>query len=211
MHFGQLRSSPDYRWKFTENVQGLESLDWDSPRDVCQHFSPYVKTDISQVANINEATYKQLAQEIDGGFLNQKIRAEELRGAFFVGFKPENVMNFRVPSSEHDKNRINYINSIMFENWDEIGSDPDFDFNERARMLLWVGDIRLHCTCPSFLYWGYQSILTVLDAAIYPEERFPRIRNPNERGVVCKHLNITLRVLPFNNTAIARELKKQFG
>jgi len=211
MNLGELRKEPTYQWGFQDHEHGLGSLNWNSERDVCEHFSPYVQVSMPEVAQINEATYKQLAQQIDGGFLNQKIRSDELQGAFFIGFKPRNTMNFRVPSSEFEKNRINYINSFMFEEWDNIGSDPDFDYNERARLLLWVGNIRLHCTCPSFLYWGYQYICTVLDAAIYPEERYPRIRNPGERGIVCKHLNRTLRVLPFNNAAIARELKSQFG
>lgn len=211
MHLNHLRTEPNYQWGFQDHTHGLESLDWNNPKDVCQHFSPYVTTNMRQVSSLYEATYKQIAGEIDGGFLNQKIRSDELSGAFYIGFNPKNVVNFRVPSSEYDKNRINYIDSILFDDWEQIGSDPDLSFIERARMLLWVGNVRLHCTCPSFLYWGYQYICTVLDSAIYPEERYPRIRNPKERGIVCKHLNVTLRVLPFHSGEIAREIRSQFG
>lgn len=166
---------------------------------------------MGDVRTVNETTYKELGQLIDGNFLNQKVRADQLTGIRYVGFKPDDIMNFHVNSSEHASNRIRYTNSIQFDQWEEIGTDPDFNFMERARLLLWVGDIRVHCTCPSFLYWGYQYMCTVMDAAVYPEERFPRERNPAERGIVCKHLNRVLRVLPFHNAQIASELKRQFG
>lgn len=212
MHLSQLpRQEPNYQWGFHNHIDGAESLNWHDQHEVCNHFSPYVKVEVPEVRVIHEATYKEIGQLIDGNFLNQKIRADELQGVFFAGFKPKNTMNFRVPSSKQSVNRINYTNSVMFEDWEQIGADPDFNFNERARMLLWVGNIRLHCTCPSFLYWGYQYMCTVIDASIYPEDRFPRIRNPNERGIVCKHLNRVLRVLPFHSAAIAGEIKSQFG
>jgi hypothetical protein len=188
-----------------------ESVDWDNHGSVCQHFQPYVRLDMKDVCVVNETTYKDLAQLVDGNFLRQQMRAEELTDVRFVGFEPEDIMNFHINSSNHTKNRIVYTNSFQFEQWEEVGVDPDFNFNEKARLLLWAGNVKLHCSCPSFLYWGYQYMLTVMDAAIYPEERFPRIRNPTEKGIVCKHLNRALRVLPFHNGKIASELKSQFG
>ena len=198
------------QWDFDGTVDILD-LNWHSPEEVCGHFHPYARVSMRQVATLNEATYKQLGQLIDPNFLKQGIRAAELKGVFVRGFKPENTLNFHVPSSEVEKNRINYTNSVLFDQWEEYGSDANRNFMERARLLLLDGDVRLHCTCPSFLYWGYQYILTVLDAAIYPEDRHPRVRNPAERGIVCKHLNKTLRVLPFHNADIAKEMKSQFG
>jgi len=197
-------------WDFG-GTSNIPDLNWRSPEEVCAHFHPYAKVNMRQVAILNEATYKQLGQLIDGNFLKQKIRAAELKGVLVRGFKPENTLNFHVPSSESDKNRINYTNSVLFDQWEEYGTDPNRNFIERARLLLQDGDVRLHCTCPSFLYWGYQYICTVLDAAIYPEDRHPRVRNPAERGIVCKHLHNTLRVLPFHNADIAHEMKQQFG
>ena len=57
--------------------------------------------------------------------------------------------------------------------------------------------------------------MTQLDAAIVPEQRFPKIKNPQLKGVVCKHLLRTLKVLPFHlgdvAKAIAAERKKMGG
>lgn len=201
-----------------------DCIHWDHDNhDVCHHdlvfedkqsmvdlIKPYPVVDMKRYSQLNELNYREIATGIDGNFLNQKVRADALNGIRLAGFN-DNVMSFMINSSEFDDNRIKYKVDIMFDQWDELGQDTDFNYAERARMLLWVGDIRLHCTCPSFLYWGYQYILTVLDASIYPEERFPRIRNPGERGIVCKHLNRILRVLPFHSGEMANELKNQFG
>lgn len=198
------------QWDF-DGTSNIPDLNWNSPEEVCGHFHPYAQVSMQQVATLNEATYKQLAALIDDNFLKQRVRASELKGVFVRGFKPDNTLNFHVPSSESDKNRINYANSVMFDQWEEYGSDPNRNFIERARQLLLTGDVKVHCTCPSFLYWGYQYICSVIDAAIYPEDRHPRVRNPAERGIVCKHLNKTLKVLPFHNADIAQEMKRQFG
>jgi len=199
------------QWGYNGTNTIMEGVDFHRHSSVCEHYHPYVSLPMKTVATLNEATYKELGQLVDGNFLSQQVRAEELTGIRFVGFEPDSVMNFHINSSSHTKNRIKYTNSIQFDEWEEVGSDPDLNFTERARMLLWVGNIRLHCTCPSFLYWGYQYMCTVLNAAIYPEERFPRERNPGERGIVCKHLNRVLRVLPFHSGEIAKEAKNQFG
>lgn len=177
---------------------------------VCSHAMPVARMDIAQNQTLTEATYKEIADLIDGSFLAQKVRADQLNGIFYRGFD-ENTMVFEVNSSEHEENRIRYRNLIEFDEWEQIGQDNDFNAAEKARMLLWVGNIKLHCTCPSFLYWGYQYMLNVLDSAIYPEQRPPQERNPNERGIVCKHLNRVLRVLPFYSGSIAKELRNQFG
>ena len=213
VQLANLHNRPILQGTWGHDTAGVisECVDYSRHSSVCEHYHPYISIPMQNVALLNEATYKDIGSLIDGNFLNQKVRADELTGIRFVGFEPDDVMNFYVDSSNKENNRIRYTNSIQFNEWDEIGSDPDLNFAERARMLLWVGNIKLHCTCPSFLYWGYQYMCTTLDAAIYPEERFPRERNPGERGIVCKHLNRVLRVLPFHSGEIAREAKRQFG
>jgi hypothetical protein len=213
MQVAGLQNRPVLRgqWGYSGSNTIVESVDYSRHSSVCGHYHPHVSIPMQSIATLNEATYKELGSLVDGNFLSQKLRSDELNGIRFVGFEPEDVMNFHVNSSKSSDNRIRYTNSIQFEEWDEIGSDPDLNFAERARMLLWAGNIKLHCTCPSFLYWGYQYMCTVLDAAIYPEERYPRERNPGERGIVCKHLNRVLRVLPFHSGEIAKETKNQFG
>lgn len=190
-------------------VDGLHHLE-DQPEALCEHAGLHQCVNMHAHQSMTEATYKEIASLIDGNFLNQKIRAEELKGIQLEGFE-DDTMQFRIESSKFLENGIRYQCLVKFDEWDDYGQDVDFNFPEKARLLLWVGNIRLWCGCPSFLYWGYQYILTVLDASIYPEERYPEIRNPGERGSVCKHLNRILRVLPFYSGHIAKELKRQYG
>lgn len=209
MQLNQLREDkPNFRWQLENyNAPDLKLYDIE---DTCRVLQPHVWVNMREYASLNETTYKDIASLIDPLFLRQKVRSDVLRGLELRGFDKD-IMRFLVNSSKHEENRLRYSCNVMFDQWDEIGQDPDFNFIERARMLLWVGDIRLHCTCPSFLYWGYQYILTVLDAAIYPERTQPAIRNPGERGSVCKHLHRVMKVLPFYSGEIASEMKKQFG
>lgn len=196
-------------WETTRPVSQFRHLDGDTCA-ICEATGVHQSVSLEDVRALNEATYKEIASMIDGNFLSQKVRADALDGITLSGFD-NNIMKFLINSSDYATNRIQYQCSVQFDEWDQIGPDPEFNYAEKARMLLWVGNIRLHCTDPSYLYWGYNYLLSVLDAAIYPEERKPVIRNPQERGIVCKHLNRILRVLPFYSGDIAKELKRQFG
>jgi len=68
------------------------------------------------------------------------------------------------------------------------------------------GDLKFHCNCPAFKYYGFQYMATELDYAIVPESRPPTIRNPNLEGTVCKHLYQVLQRLPMHITVIARDM-----
>ena len=59
-------------------------------------------------------------------------------------------------------------------------------------------DIKVACNCPAFAYQGYAYISDGLDVgettlrryknAPIPEGRAPVVRNPDEVGIICKHL-----------------------
>lgn len=97
---------------------------------------------------------------------------------------------------------------VQFAEWDQVVEDSDLTPPEGARMLLWVGNLRLHCTCPSYLFHGYQYVLTQLDAAIFPEKRYPSIRNPQLAFGPCKHCRRMIRVLPWHLGEFAQAIKE---
>lgn len=212
MHLHEIKQGrPTYHWDFEPRSVNPHTTDLTCPEVVCGIFKPRACLNLRDYHQLEETTYKDIAQLVDPSFLNQAQRKARLTGIRAIGFEPHNTLNFNVNSSEYDKNRIRYVDSVLFNDWEQIGTDQELSHIERARMLLWIGDIKLHCTCPAFLYWGFQYMLTVLDAAIYPEQRFPDQRNPKERGIVCKHMARVLEVLPFHSGDIARELRRQFG
>lgn len=115
-----------------------------------------------------------------------------------------NTMKFFVPNKYNG-----WETYIQFDEWMDQVNDPSVNANEAARLLLWGGNVKLHCGCPSFTYWGFNYILDQMDASIYHEDRYPSIRNPRLRGVACKHLIRTLKVLPFHLADIATVIKAQ--
>ena len=218
-----MKHTPKFHWDYDlPSDEILEGLDWSIQKEVTDAFNLHVCCSMPELVRTNESTfnevdeilnemnYREVASMINPNFIKHAIRAEELQGSFFKKFEGD-TMYFMVPSSEKAENNIDYLNMVEFLEWENLGTDSDLSTVERARMMMWVSDIKLHCTCPSFLFHGYEYLLTVMDAAIYPEERKPVIKNPSELGIVCKHLNRTLRVLPFFMGDMSTAIKQQFG
>lgn len=61
--------------------------------------------------------------------------------------------------------------------------------------------------CPAFHYWGYKYKAWKMGYGLEKELRRPVIRNPYEKGYVCKHLYLVLQTFPF----YAKELAAKFG
>lgn len=156
---------------------------------------------------LDEANYKQIASRIDPNFLIQEIRAKALEPIKYSSIAKKSML-FAVRSSEFTANTTTYKNVYRFKDWDDIVDDDTMTPIFRARLLMFAGDLELHCTCPSFLFWGYQWLLTQMDAALVPEQRPPDIRNPQRRGIVCKHLNRSLRAFPFHAAMLAKHIRQ---
>jgi hypothetical protein len=160
---------------------------------------------------LDEVTYKDILHVIDPRDLPHIDYAPLIKFVKYVG-TDENTMKFFVPSLTPQKypSVLNAWNTyIQFVEWDAEVRDTNLTAPEAARLLLWSGNIRVHCGCPSFKFWGYQYILTQLDAAMSAETRFPRIRNPQLKGICCKHLRKSLKTLPFHLGDMAKAIKQQ--
>lgn len=167
-------------------------------------------------------TYKEIISAIDPNFLKHSQRATALRGvrlamgsscSLALEEEPSTFCNgtmaFIVQSSNHDNNGIDYVNRIQITEWNDVVHDLTLTPQEVAKLIVWSGHVKLHCTCPSFLYYGFQYILSQLGNSIYPEDRPPHIRNPGQRGIVCKHLNRSLKAFPFYWNNISSQIKKE--
>ena len=95
-----------------------------------------------------------------------------------------------------------------------IADGSRIDRSKLARQFLDQVDIKLSCSCPAALYWGSDYILSLNKyQAKYgdPETRSPRIRNPKQYGIMCKHMHNVLRVLPFYVTTITKWLTQFYN
>lgn len=152
---------------------------------------------------LDELYYKDFMAEINPSNLPHRDYAPLIKYVKYDQTK-KNTMKFFVP------NHLNGWNTyVQFDDWYDQVNDQNITPPEAARLLLWGGNLKLHCQCPAFKFWGSQYILTQLDSAVVPEVRFPHMRNPSLKGVVCKHLNRTLKVLPFHLGDMATAIKQQ--
>lgn len=159
---------------------------------------------------LDELGYKDIVHGIDENFLQQKVRAAALEGVRLAGINDsQKAMTFFIKSAEYNKNSTTYANTVRFKAWDSVVDDTELKPIERSRLLMFQDDIEVNCTCPSFLYWGYRYILSQMDASIFPENRPPVKRNPQMRGIVCKHLNRTMKAFPFYSGDLARHIKEK--
>jgi len=207
---------PELHWQNTVPLDiGYAYDNRDDDQKLVERFQPVLcgPANLSLMMNgiMTEATYKEIGSLIDFQFLQHKVRRDALEGVEFTEIDDTGTMHFKVKSSEFDKNGTRYDVLIKFLEWDEIGQDSGLSWLEKARLLLWAGNIQLYCSDPSFLYYGFQYLLSQINASLYPENRQPRIRNPQERGIVSKHASKVLTVLPFYSGKIAHSLKQQFG
>ncbi len=144
---------------------------------------------------LNEDNYKELRAGVDPTFIHHAEHVKEVKDIRMTGLENENrVMKFDAPSCTTPG--LVYHDRIEFLDYDKFANDFSMNKQARARAII-GGEIRVHCACKSFLYWGYKYIDTTIDAAIEKEGRAPDIRNPQRRGTLCKHLDGILRVLPF--------------
>lgn len=67
--------------------------------------------------------------------------------------------------------------------------------------------IKIHCNCEAFLYWGYKYKAWMKGYGLEREIRKPIIRNPNQRGFLCKHLYGILSAWKFYAPSIAQHYK----
>lgn len=149
------------------------------------------------------ATYKNLLSE--KLFLRVQERARKLNGTDIVAilYKDKEVI-FKTTSGT-DKKTV-WTQKVL------LSDISDLDVTGKAIRLskeIRDSNIKVACDCPAFLYWGFKYIAWRKGYGIEKEIRPPRVRNPQRRGFVCKHLFQVMQVLPFVASHVASEMKKE--
>jgi hypothetical protein len=166
------------------------------------HNHPYDSHD-HFVQVLDEMTLNDIIPELTSNNLPHKDYSALIKMSRYMGYKG-NILKFFVPNKYNGWNCM-----IRYVEWEEQMRDTSITAVEAARLLIWGANLQVHCTCPAYHFWGMQYIDTQLDMAIYPEDRFPSIRNSQLRGIVCKHLKRTLFVTKFHSGTIAAAIKEQ--
>ena len=154
---------------------------------------------------LDELTRKDLIGGVDKW---TKDKSKLINRAVYLGTTEDYTVFFRVPSVTANP-PTNYVVKIQLAEYASIKDEEDLDVREKVRLAL-AGDLKISCTCPAYLYFGYKYILTQVDANEDKDEhRFPKIRNPKLQGVMCKHCYIAISALPMNWTSIARDIQNE--
>ena len=156
---------------------------------------------------LGEKSYKDLRRDAPN-YLRTRDKSRKTPGSKFQSINDKNICHFKTPS--HTKPGVVYDEWVRLVDLEELiqkfsGTKKPLEI---IRMAL-EGNIEIHCTCPAWKYWGFQHIGTRDDYAIEKEPRFPKVRNPQLLGSVCKHLDNVLFILPFQNTKIYKDLRQQ--
>jgi cytochrome c556 len=178
----------------------------------------------SLLDNLNELKY--------GGFLRKQRSVPKLFPTFYDRvIKVEHagkiklinqsldLWTFRVPSATRPGFRYNVY--VKFKNIEEIlpkyvsdkhlwnEDKTDVDYKKVAAEVLNNLDLESDCTCAADLYWGPEYIKTQRHAQYGDQEnRPPKIRNPRQYGIVCKHGQVVFDALPMYTTTFAKFLQK---
>lgn len=151
--------------------------------------------------SINEATKKEL---LSGAESKRKARAKKLTTTY-KGVNNDGCIEF-VTNSQYTPNK-KYQQKIKLNDVKDIKALKDFKKSEITRLLL-DGDLSVYCSCEDFLYKGYKYMAWNMGYGLDKENRFPKIKNPNLEGTICKHLIAVLSVMSFNNNKITTDLFK---
>jgi hypothetical protein len=155
-----------------------------------------------ETIELDEMYYKDMMRKIVPGWLPHRDYAHLIKSVNYKG-RSGNTLRFFVPNKYNG-----WYCYVRFDEWETEVRDLDITAVEAARLLFWGANIRLHCSCPSFLFHGYEYILTQTDSAIVPEMRFPHVNNPRLMNTACKHLRRVLPVLGYHLGDIARGIKE---
>lgn len=108
-------------------------------------------------------------------------------------------------SWEYGGPRERYQLTLKFANFDNIMKDTKTTWIDKSRLLL-RDRLRVHCNCKAFRYY-YAYTASKKGFGLYPELRPAEIRNPGNKGGICKHLHHGLQFLGGNHAKIAAQLK----
>lgn len=83
------------------------------------------------------------------------------------------------------------------------------DKKTNIRNVFQQAGMKIWCSCPAHLYWGFQYRACRYDYAAFPGYKvpYPYVRNPKLLGVSCKHVRAVAMAFPFLINDIAKQFK----
>lgn len=162
------------------------------------------KLELSGMDALYEAFVRELIKDADIG---RKARSKFIK-VFYKGvLKTKGWIQFNTPS-QYTPNK-KYYQYIRLQDIKDINYLKDLKKKDIMRLLL-AGNVSCYCSCLDFKFKGFLYMGHSMGYGIYRENRFPKIRNPNLEGTVCKHMLAVLQVLGTNWLSIYKDMNKSY-
>jgi len=155
---------------------------------------------------------------------HDRVRQVAAKGGVLLKERLPKVWHFEVASGTEDREEDGSPNRkydvyVEFKNiyplikkhvldqelWKQDGSGVDN--RKLANAIFDEVDLETSCSCPASLFWGPDYIRTQVHAQHGDqEERPPKIKNPDKKGILCKHGDLVFDVLPAYKSTFAKHL-----
>lgn len=112
----------------------------------------------------------------------------------------------------HFKTKSQSVQGKYYETIFKLGDlkSDDFISGKNVAELLRSAKIKVYSNNPAFLYWGVAYWSWKGGWGLYPERRFPKVRNPRHKMYVGKHVYACLMVFPFIVGKLGKMFKQYF-
>lgn len=167
-------------------------------------------------------TLQELLDNRDGNFIHHDQYTRELDSPVLL-YAYANTLVFEIKSSHFGEkvktkngigsNKTKYKIFVLFEDFYTIGRDKEIDFDDAIDYAIHYGDVHIRCRCPASTFWGYNYEADALRYlyGIPGEKRFPKIRNPNLRGTICKHEDAVIQWILRNEELVAKMFAEYYN
>jgi hypothetical protein len=186
-----------------------------TPSDLKQYIQSkeqHKKTFGHKVAGITYAQLISHSRKIDIDRANNKVtNGLGITNGTFIGMQADTA-TISVKASDVSRHAHHRV-KIRFEDWDDVIERFTDDKTKPDRVVrdLCKGRVSFDCDCGRHQFW-YRYMATAGNYAITPpkEYAFPKVRNPELKGVACKHVIHAMTRLQSASwqKAISRQLEK---
>lgn len=178
---------------FEEYFYGLhlfETIEVGESGSLKIRFKPEVVEQMLITEDSDGATASDLVKGVDK---HSRKRSKDIDHTF-VDIKDNGLLVYKTSSGTRKDGKKYYTQFIKLTELDKYLYDQsDAPMRERIKLAL-LGEIEVYCDCPAFLYYGFSYMASGLGYKYGNKEgRFPKVRNPNTEGSVCKHLYAILK------------------
>lgn len=165
------------------------------------------------MATLPRKRYQKLAQLKPSRYNYKKLLTEKTflkvqQRARGIGVELTSIdaagMELRFRTKSTTRNGVYYTEIIQLSTL----TPDDIVSGKNIAQVLRSAGIKIYSNDPAFLYWGTAYWSWRQGYGLYPETRFPKIRNPRHRWYVSKHMYAVLMTFPFLTNQIGKYLRK---